>query len=90
MHGAGPNMMRLVCNFWDTAINVCPVSGSYRRPFQAGCGVTQGGPMSARLFNILVDAVIREWMRLMQETLNIRLREEEREALLVALFATST
>ena len=79
--------MRLIRNFWDTAINVCWASGNYGRPFQAGRGVTQGGPLSARLFNILVDAVIREWMRLMRETLNIGLREEEREALLVALFA---
>ena len=33
-------------------------------------GVTQGGPLSAKLFNILVDAVVREWMRLMCETLD--------------------
>ena len=32
--------------------------------------MTQGGPLSAKLFNILVDAVVREWMRLMHETLD--------------------
>jgi hypothetical protein len=32
--------------------------------------VTQGGPLSAKLFNILVDAVVREWLRLMRETLD--------------------
>ena len=37
-------------------------------PFKAGRGVTQGGPLSAKLFNILVDAVTREWfVRLQQE-----------------------
>ena len=37
-------------------------------PFMAGRGATQGGPLSAKLFNILVDAVAREWLaRLSQE-----------------------
>jgi hypothetical protein len=30
--------------------------------FKAGRGVTQGGALSAKLFNILVDAVVREWI----------------------------
>ena len=54
-------MLRLVRNFWDTAINVCQARDNYGRLFQAGRGVTQGGPLSAKLFNILVDAVAREW-----------------------------
>ena len=37
-------------------------SGNYGMPFQARRGVTQGGPVSAKLFNILVDVVAREWM----------------------------
>ena len=40
------------------------------RPFQAGRGVTQGGPLLEKLFNILANAVACEWMRLMQETLD--------------------
>ena len=28
--------------------------------------MTQGGPLSAKLFNILVDAVAREWLREMR------------------------
>ena len=52
------------------ATNVCRAKGNYGRPFKAGRGVTQGGPLSAKLFNILVDAVVREWMRLMRETLD--------------------
>ena len=65
MHGVGLDIMKLICNFWDTAITVCLVKGNYGRPLQAGRGVTQGGPLLLRLFNILVDSVIREWMRLM-------------------------
>ena len=76
-------MLRLIRNFWDTAINVCRERGNYGRPFQAGRGVTQGGPLSAKLFNILVDAVAWEWRRLMQETLDFGdMEEEEREAML--------
>jgi hypothetical protein len=41
---------------------VCRVSGNYGGPFCAGQGMTQGGPLPAKLFNILVDAVIREWL----------------------------
>ena len=26
-------------------------------------GVTQGGPLSPRLFNVMVNAVVREWLR---------------------------
>ena len=29
--------------------------------------MTQGGPLSAKLFNILVDAVAREWLRELRE-----------------------
>ncbi len=88
MHGVGPNMMRLICNFWDTAINVCRARGNYGQPFQAGRGVTQGGPLSAKLFNILVDAVAREWKRLMRETLDFGdAGEEQKEAMLGELFA---
>ena len=32
--------------------------------------MTQGGPLSAKLFNIIVNAVVHEWLRLMHETLD--------------------
>ncbi len=51
LHGANPQMLRLICNFWDTATNVCWAKGNYNRPFKAGCSVTQGGLLSAKLFN---------------------------------------
>ncbi len=42
---------------------VCRASGYYGTAFKAGGGVTQGGPLSAKLFNFLIDAVVREWIR---------------------------
>ncbi len=31
--------------------------------FSAGQGMTQGGPLFPRIFNMVVDAVIQEWLR---------------------------
>jgi hypothetical protein len=70
-HGAGPNMRRLIHHFWDEATNVCRASGYYGTPFKAGRGVTQGGPLSAKFFNVLVDAVVRKWLRLLREEMGM-------------------
>jgi hypothetical protein len=66
-YGAGPRMIRLIQGYWRDAIMVCRASGNYGLPFKAGRGMTQGGPLSAKLFNILVNAVAREWFRELQE-----------------------
>ncbi len=66
LHGVGLKMLCLIRNFWDSATNVCQAKGNYGRPFKAGRGVTQGGPLLAKLFNIIVNAVVQEWMRLMR------------------------
>jgi hypothetical protein len=63
-------MLCLIRNFWDSATNVCWAKGHYGRPFKSGRGVTQGGPLLAKLFNTVVNAVVREWMQLMCETIN--------------------
>jgi hypothetical protein len=67
-YGAGPWLVCLVRTYWRDAIMVCWASGYYGTPFKAGPGVTQGGPLSAKLFNILVDAVVREWFWQLQES----------------------
>jgi hypothetical protein len=48
-YGAGPNMIRLIRNFWTNATMVCRASGNYATPFCAGRGVTQGGPLSPKI-----------------------------------------
>ncbi len=70
LHGVPPQMLRLIHNFWETATNICHAKGNYGRPFKAVRGLTQGGPLSAKLFNIIVDVVVREWIRIMRETLD--------------------
>ena len=44
------------------AVLVCRAGGRYGTPFQTFRGVTQGGPLSPRIFNVMVDAVVRAWI----------------------------
>jgi hypothetical protein len=70
LHGAGQQMLFLIRNFWDMATNICQKKGNYSQPFKASHGMTQGGPLLAKLFNIVVDVVVCERMRLMLETIS--------------------
>ncbi|KAL7543923.1 hypothetical protein ACHAWF_007483, partial [Thalassiosira exigua] len=54
-YGVGPKTRRLIKRFWALAEMVCRAGGNYGTAFGAGRGVTQGGPLSPKLFNILVD-----------------------------------
>ena len=49
-------------SFWDEATLVCRAMGRYGDPFRSEGGVTQGGSVSPKVFNILVDAIVREWI----------------------------
>ncbi len=84
-YGVGPRMIRLIQNFWRNAVLVCRALGNYGSPFYAGCGMTQGRPLSAKLFNTLVDAVTREWVRQLQE--ESELKEAVITKLMAAFFA---
>jgi hypothetical protein len=66
-YGAGPQMTRLICGYWRNVIMVCRAAGNYGTAFKAGRGVTQGKPLSTRLFNIMVDTVVWEWIRQLRE-----------------------
>ena len=61
-YGVGPKLLRLQTKFWEQAQMVCRAGGSFGKPFSAYRGVTQGGPLSSLMFNVCVDAVIREWL----------------------------
>jgi hypothetical protein len=41
---------------------VCRARGNYGEAFSTERGVTQGGPLSSLMFNVCVDAVVREWL----------------------------
>ncbi len=84
-HSVGPNMHRLIHHYLDEATNVCRALGNYCTPFKAGRGITQGGPLLAKLFSIMVDAVVREWLRILREELDME--GEELASTMEALFA---
>ncbi len=53
-------MLRLQKQFWDDAKMVCHAGGNFGEPFGAKRGIMQGGPLSSLMFNVCVDAVVRE------------------------------
>jgi hypothetical protein len=59
-YGVGPKLLHLQTQFWTQAEMVCCAGGSFGKPFAAFWGVTQGGPLSSIMFDVCVDAVIRE------------------------------
>ncbi len=61
-YGVGPNLLRLQNSFWQNAKLVCRTEGCYGSLFNAARGVTQGSPLSLLMFNVCVDAVVREWL----------------------------
>lgn len=61
-YGVRPKMLALQKHFWDTAKLVCRAGGYYGEAFCAERGITQGGPLSSLMFNVCVDAVVREWL----------------------------
>ena len=60
--GVGPKTIRILKAFWDKAELACRASGYYGRVFKAWRGVTRGAPLSPTIFNLLMDAIVREWM----------------------------
>ena len=58
--GAGPKAQRPIKPFWDKGVLVCKAAGCFELFFKAGRGITQGGPVSPTIYNLMVDAVIRE------------------------------
>jgi hypothetical protein len=86
-YGVGPKMIWLIQNFWENATMVCEASVNYSTPFQAGRGVTQGAPLSAKLFNVFVDAVAWECLRELQEGSTL---PDKINHLMATFFAIST
>ncbi len=75
----------MIRHFWDKATNVCHASGNYSTPFKIGRGVTQGSLLLDKLFNVMVDAVVREWLQILRE--ESKLEGEKLDKMMDALFA---
>jgi hypothetical protein len=61
-YGVGERILRLLTNFWKSLMIVAKQSGYHGEPFTSGRGTTQGDIVSPIIFNVVVDAVVREWL----------------------------
>ena len=55
-------MVKLIDQYWSQMTMVARAGGCYGAPFKGCRGVTQGNPLSPKIFNIVVDVVIRRWL----------------------------
>ena len=60
-YGLGPNLLGLLSTFWHKLQVVPRQGGFYGKPIKSDRGVTQGDPLSPIVFNVVVDAVVREF-----------------------------
>jgi len=60
-YGVGANLRRIISRIWDGDTMVPKQSGYFGEPFRASRGVRQGDIVSPIIFNIIADAVIRDW-----------------------------
>jgi hypothetical protein len=60
-YGVGVNLRRFIERIWGGDTMVPKQSGFFGKPFRAGRGVRQGDIISPIIFNVVCDAVIREW-----------------------------
>ena len=66
-YGVGPRARRILRTYWVKSMVVTRVGGYYRTGFKGARGVTQGDPLSPTIFNVVVDAVVRQWVTLAVE-----------------------
>jgi hypothetical protein len=60
-YGVGPNVRRFIMAIGEADTLVPRLAGFFGTPFTASRGVRQGDVVSPIIFNIVVDAIVREW-----------------------------
>jgi hypothetical protein len=60
-YGVGPNICQIIDNIWSNDTLILKQHQYYAQAMQTSRGVRQGDIMSPTLFNIMVDAVVREY-----------------------------
>ena len=61
-YGVGPKARRLLTTCCHRPTMVERAGGYYRTAFGGERGVMQGDPLSPTIFNVVVDAVVRQWV----------------------------
>ena len=62
VYGVGPKARKLLQTYWHRLTMVARVGGYYGTTFRGERGATQGDPLSPTIFNVVVDAVVRNWV----------------------------
>ena len=65
--GVVPRACRLLWTYWRRLTTVVRAGGYYGASFKGGRVVTQGDPLSPIIFNVVVDAVVQNWVAVMVE-----------------------
>jgi hypothetical protein len=60
-YGVGPHVRSIICAVWDAELIIPKSGGYFGEPFHARRGVQQGDIISPVIFNIVVNAIVREW-----------------------------
>ena len=66
-YGVGPQAFRLLHAYCRRMMMVARAGGYYGAAFKEERGVTQGYPLSTTIFNVMVDALVRHWVKVMVE-----------------------
>ena len=64
-YGVGPRGLRLLRQYFARLMIVARAGGYYGATFRGEIGVNQGDPLSPTIFNVVVDAVARQWESLL-------------------------
>ena len=66
-YGVGPQARRLLQTYWMRLKIVARAGGYYSTEFQGARGVTQVDPLSSTIFNVVMDAVVIHWVKVVVE-----------------------
>ena len=64
----GPRTLRILRTYWFRIHIAEKAGGHYKPVFQSQRGVTQGEPLSPTIFNVVVDAIIWHWVKVVGGT----------------------
>ena len=62
-YGVGTHTIKLLQTYWHRPTMVARAGGYYGTAFRGERGVTQGKPLPPTKFNVVVDAVVRHWVK---------------------------
>ena len=77
-YGVGDRVRSLLATYWERSTMVARAGRYYGTEFKGERGVTQGDPLSPTIFNVMVDAVVRQWLHMATQEAERR-RERGRE-----------